>query len=149
MKKSKADSGEKKQVAPDVRDASPALISTADRVIPRPIPGKLADSFQRAVEGVFSEEEIASAYRGLMQADRVYMDRHGNELRTPDNQIRAAVLKDYLDRTIGRPIERQQLITFQQPATLESLLERIQGSPVLRKTLLDILQQAPAGEGGA
>lgn len=146
MKKSDGDTAEKKGVAPDARGDR---ISTANRVIPRPIPGKLADSFQRAVEGVFNEDEIAEAYRGLIKAERVYMDRNGRELRTPDNQIRAAVLRDYLDRTIGRPVERQQVMTFQQPATLETLLERIAESPVLRRTLMDMLQQAEGrGEGG-
>jgi hypothetical protein len=142
MKKSDGDTAEKKGVAGAVRDAPPTLVSTSNRVIPRPMPGKFAETFQKAIEGVFSEEEIAEAYRGLLWADRVYMDRHGKELRTPDNQIRAAILKDYLDRTIGRPVERQQVMTFQQPATLETLLERIAESPVLRRTLMEMLQQA-------
>ncbi len=127
---------------------TPAMIATAGRIIPRPSHKSLAETFQRAVEGVFSEEEIATAYRGLMQAERVYLDRNGRELRTPDFQIRAAVLRDYLDRTIGRPVERQQVMTFEQPASFETILERMTASPVLRKTLMGMLQDAEAKEAG-
>jgi hypothetical protein len=142
MKKSDGGAVKEKAALRTRRDDAGPVISTAGRIIPRPSHNNFAETFQRAIEGVFSEDEIATAYKGLMDADRVYMDRHGNELRTPDHNIRLAVLKDYLDRTIGRPVERQQILTFQQPATMETLLERIQGSPVLRKTLLEILQQA-------
>jgi hypothetical protein len=150
MKKSKADSGEKKQVAPvaGAQNSSQQMIETSGKLIPQPRAGNLAESFQRCIEGVFSENEIAEAYRGLLSAEKVFVTSGGLK-REPDYTTRLATLKDYLDRTIGRPIERQQVMTFQQPATLETLLERIQGSPVLKKTLLDILQQAPAGEGGA
>jgi hypothetical protein len=142
MKKGKADTAEKNGVAPVACARKPGqVIETAGKLIPQPRAGSLAESFQRCIEGVFTEEEIADAYRGLLKAEKVFVT-NGGVKREPDYTTRLAVLKDYLDRTIGRPIERQQLMTYQQPATMETLLERIQGSPVLRKTLLEILQQA-------
>jgi hypothetical protein len=58
MKKETRDTDEKKVIPRARRDGSEPMISTADRIIPRPSHTNLTETFQRAIEGVFSEEEI-------------------------------------------------------------------------------------------
>jgi hypothetical protein len=128
----------------------PAVISTGGRDIVRPNPNNIAQSFQRAIEGVLmGEAEIQSAYRGLLDANRIHITSKGERIEVPDHNIRLATLKDIMDRAVGRAIERQQVVTTTQPMNLESLLERIAGSPVLRSTLMDILSRTPTQEEGA
>lgn len=71
----------------------------------------------------------------------MYYDRHA----VPDNQIRLAALKDYMDRVQGRPVERQMIITNEKPASLKDLMEKAKKSPVFRKTLADMLKAMDAG----
>lgn len=78
--------------------------------------------------------------KGSSNSDRDRRYRDGERHALPDNQIRLAALKDYMDRVQGRPVERQMIITNERSASLEDLMEKAKKSPVFSKTLADMLK---------
>jgi len=120
---------------------APSLITVGDKIVERPNPKNIPAMFQGALENLFSVDEVESMYRGLMSADRIYRDRNGKEVRCPDHHTRLAALKDYMDRVVGRPIERQQVIHSNAPASLEDLMTKAKKSPVFNASLRELLER--------
>jgi hypothetical protein len=117
------------------------IILPVGAITDRPTPGTLATRVQEALEGEFAPQELAGYYRELMQADRIYYDRHGKEHRAPDHQVRMAALRDYMDRAHGRPPERQLIIHHEEQPSLDGIIKQAQASPVLLDTLIGLLME--------
>ena len=87
-----------------------------------------------------SPEQIVAEMDEIQRKACTY-DRHGNEY--PDWRTRLAVLTLKLHYLLGKPIERQQIVTATVSGENETaLIERLAKSPAMREALRGVLGEA-------
>lgn len=95
---------------------------------------------------------IANKFGGGKMADMLYelcdakcITKGGHEIA--DNRTRLAALSLAMAYLIGRPVERQEILTVNVDADAESgLEERLKSSPALRKVFRRVLDSIEEGE---
>lgn len=67
--------------------------------------------------------------------------KDGKIISRPDYATRLRYIDMAFAYLVGRPVERQEVITGKAPASLDDLVARAQQSPVFRDTMLALLQR--------
>ena len=106
-----------------------------------------AISFMNTLASRFDPNELADRLRDLMDAELPpIMTKDGTIITRPDNSTRLRAIEFIFAYVVGRPIERQQIVTQSTGGTMEDFAERLAQSPVLRKTLRGLLDGLDKGE---
>jgi len=96
-----------------------------------------------AIADKFGGEKIAKLLEELCEAESM---TNGGKLR-PDHRTRLAAVSLVLAYLIGRPVERQEIISVNLDAdSSEGLFERLKASPALRSSLKQLLEDAETME---
>lgn len=100
-----------------------------------------AISFMDALARRFSADDLANKLESLMGAMLPpIMTKDGALIERPDNSTRLRAIEFVYAYVVGRPIERQQIVTSQQGGTIEDLINKAATSPVFAKTARNLLQ---------
>lgn len=73
--------------------------------------------------------------------------KDGNIVTRPDFPTRHRYIETILAYLVGRPVERQEIISRSAPATLDDLLAKARSSSVFREAMLNVLRRLET-EGG-
>ena len=96
-----------------------------------------------AVVNKFNGDTLADMLWDLTNAETI---TNGGTI-IPDNRIRLQALALAFAYTIGKPVEKQEILNINMDAdSAHNLAERLKGSPALRAAFRSILEQAEGGE---
>jgi hypothetical protein len=101
--------------------------------------GDPARAVMDALAGRFTPEVLCAKLEDLMGFEKTYMNRNGDTISSPDGTVQLKAVETIIAYLVGRPIERQQVMTVAQPATMNDLLDKARKSPVFRSTLRQLL----------
>lgn len=114
---------------------------------------RLPDASRRMLEAlarkITPEKLCARILEGLDATTPPIKTKDGNIVSRPDYATRLRYVEMSYAYLVGRPVERQEIITGKAPASLDDLIARAEQSPVFRDTMLALLQRladAPAVE---
>ena len=100
-----------------------------------------AVTFMDALARRFSANDLADKLESLMGAMLPpNMTKDGALIERPDNSTRLRAIEFVYAYVVGRPIERQQIVTSQQGGTIEDLINKAATSPVFAKAARNLLQ---------
>lgn len=102
---------------------------------------KLSDAnanLAASIDSVAPSERIITALANALEADAV--NRDGS--RGPDHKTRVQAASLLLAYRVGRPVERQQVITANSNEPKESFSEKLARSPALRELYRQELERA-------
>lgn len=100
-----------------------------------------AISFMDALARRFSADDLADKLHEMMEAMHPPITtRDGKLIERPDSATRLRAIEFVYAYVVGRPIERQQIVTSQQGGTIEDLINKAATSPVFAKTARNLLQ---------
>lgn len=104
---------------------------------------KLVDANSKlteTIDAVAPSERIVTALANALEADLT--NRDGT--RGPDHKTRVAAAQLLLAYRVGRPVERQQVITARADEAQETFAEKLARSPALRELYREELAKAEA-----
>ncbi len=93
-----------------------------------------------SIDSVAPSERIVTALANALEADLV--NRDGS--RGPDHKTRVAAAQLLLAYRVGRPVERQQVVTARAGERQETFAEKLARSPALRELYREELDKAEA-----
>jgi hypothetical protein len=94
----------------------------------------------------FAPEELCDRIQEGLDAVISITTKDGKVHVREDHSTRLRFLELVFAYQIGRPVERQMVITSTPPATLDDLMEKARSSPVFRQTFLRLLQDMDEGK---
>lgn len=96
----------------------------------------------------FEPEQLCLLLEDLLNAETPpIIDKAGVVHVRPDNTTRLRALEFVFAYIVGRPIERQQIIRSNAPASMDDLIARAERSPVFAASLMQVLERIQSGSG--
>lgn len=100
-----------------------------------------AIAFMDSLARRFNADDLADKLHGMMDAMLPPIQtRNGKLIERPDNSTRLRAIEFVYAYVVGRPIERQQIVTSQHGGTIEDIINKAATSPVFAKTARNLLQ---------
>jgi len=151
MKKSQGDT--EKEIDGRARTSKPGKLVSINQAAPVGQMMSVAGTkMMETLAARFEPEQLCLLLEDLLNAETPpIIDKAGNVHIRPDNGTRMRALEFVFAYIVGRPIERQQIIRANAPASLDDLIERAEKSPIFAQSLMALLERITVTrkEGGA
>ena len=94
----------------------------------------------------FPDSDLIDVLREMLGATRVFVQKDGNVIETPDWPARDRAMRLIFEYRLGKPVQRQEIVTHNTNSTAD-VVEMARQNPGFRAALRQILEEPDNQDG--